>query len=98
MCKQRRCRLTLRRIKSKIECSTSANPKATLAINELIRREAKVKEDPVAARESCSRCRFGDARVASLEGVEAITKWCESHTRACNRRWVCVNAKELTAW
>jgi hypothetical protein len=96
VCKERRRRLTLRRIKSKIECAASANPKAALTINELIRRKAKIKEDSVAARKSCSRRRFGDARVAPLEGVEAIAKWCESHTRACNRRWVCVNAKELT--
>lgn len=96
VCKERRRRLTLRRIKSKIECAASANSKAALAINELIRREAKIKEDSVAARKSCSRRRFGDARVAPLEGVEAITEWCESHTRACNRRWVCVNTKELT--
>jgi hypothetical protein len=29
--------------------------------------------------------------------MQAIAKWCESHTRACNRRWICVNTKELTA-
>jgi hypothetical protein len=96
VCKERRRGLTLRRIKSKIKCAAGANPKAALAVNELIRREAKVKEDPVAVRKSCSRRRFGDARVAPLEGAQAITKWCESQKGACNRRWVCVNTKELT--
>lgn len=82
VCKKRRRGLTLRRIKSKIECTAGANPKAALAVNELIRREAKVKEDPVAARKSGSRRRFGNARVAPLKGMQAITKWRESQKGA----------------
>jgi hypothetical protein len=96
VCKKCRRGLSLRRIKSKIKCAASANSKAALAINQLIRRETKIKEDSVAARKPSGRRCFGDARVAPLEGVEAITKCCESHTRTCNRRWVCVNTKELT--